>query len=240
MRVLIACEYSGTVRDAFLARGHDAMSCDLLPTDVPGPHYQGDVRDVLGEGWDLMIAHPPCTYLTIAAEWAYKDVQTKRIKPGTLIGAARRQAREEAIAFVMMLANADIPRIAIENPVGVLSSRWRKPSQTVQPWQFGHDASKATCLWLKGLAPLLPTREVQPRYVCCGIPLDVEAVGMRGCANCGGDKAARPRWGNQTDSGQNKLPPTADRWKLRSTTYAGIAEAMAEQWGGQQAALFAA
>lgn len=217
MRVLVACEYSGTVRDAFLARGHDAMSCDLLPTDKPGPHYQGDVRDVIGDGWDAMIAHPPCTYLTIAAEWAYKDVQTKRIKPGTLIGAARRQAREEAIAFVMMLANADIPDIAIENPVGVLSSRWRKPDQIVQPWQFGHDASKATCLWLKGLAPLLPTERVPGRVV-------------------GEDKRGMTimRWGNQTDSGQNKLPPTADRWKLRSTTYAGIAEAMALQWGGHE------
>lgn len=217
MRVLVACEYSGTVRDAFLARGHDAMSCDLLPTDKPGPHYQGDVRDVLGDGWDLMIAHPPCTYLTIAAEWAYKDVQTKRIKPGTLIGAARRQAREEAIAFVMMLANSGIPRIAIENPVGVLSSRWRKPDQIVQPWQFGHDASKATCLWLKGLAPLRETKRVPGRIV-------------------GEDKRGMTivRWGNQTDSGQNKLPPTADRWKLRSTTYGGIADAMALQWGGQE------
>lgn len=209
MRVLVACEYSGTVRDAFLARGHYAMSCDLLPTDKPGPHYQGDVRDVLGDGWDAMIAHPPCTSLTIAAEWAYKDVQTKRIKPGTLIGAARRQAREEAIAFVMMLANADIPDIAIENPVGVLSSRWRKPDQIVQPWQFGHDASKATCLWLKGLPPLVATKPIPGRVV-----------------------GGRMRWGNQTDSGQNKLPPTADRWKLRSTTYAGIADAMASQWGG--------
>lgn len=208
MKVLVACEYSGIVRDAFLARGHDAMSCDILPTESPGPHYQGDVRDVLGDGWDVMIAHPPCTYLTSAAEWAYKDVQTKRIKPGTLIGAARRRAREEAIAFVMMLANADIPNIAIENPVGVLSSRWRKPDQIIQPWQFGHDASKATCLWLKSLAPLVPTQIVEPRII-----------------------NGRKRWSNQTDSGQNKLPPSKDRWKVRSATYAGIAEAMADQWG---------
>lgn len=214
VKVLVACEYSGRVRDAFIARGHDAMSCDLLPTEAPGPHYQGDVRDVISDGWDLMVAHPPCTYLTIAAEWAYKDVQTKRIKPGTLIGAARRQAREEAVEFVMLLANAGIPRICIENPVGVLSSRWRKPDQIVQPWQFGHDVSKATCLWLKGLPPLMPTKHISGRIV-------------------GEDKRGMTivRWGNQTDSGQNKLPPTADRWKLRSTTYAGIAEAMADQWG---------
>lgn len=277
MRVLIACEYSGAVRDAFLAHGHDAMSCDLLPTDVPGPHYQGDVRDVLdgwkpvqftaycdpyGDGWcqvndcdpdecqcygptqdgieymekdgvlfgrpedrphwDLMIAHPPCTYLTIAAEWAYKDVQTKRIKTGTLIGAERRAAREEALSFVLELASAPIPRIAIENPVGVLSSRWRKPDQIIQPWQYGHDASKATCLWLKGLPLLRETNRVPGRIV-------------------GEDKRGNTvmRWANQTDSGQNRLPPSEDRWKIRSETYAGIAAAMADQWGGQQAALFA-
>lgn len=278
MRILIACEYSGAVRDAFLARGHDAMSCDLLPTDVPGPHYQGDVRDVLdgwkpvqftadcdpdGDGWcqvndcdpdecqcygptqdsieymekdgvlfgrpedrphwDLMIAHPPCTYLTIAAEWAYKDVQTKRIKPGTLIGAERRAARDEALSFVLELASAPISRIAIENPVGVLSSRWRKPDQIIQPWQYGHDASKATCLWLKGLPLLRETNRVPGRIV-------------------GEDKRGNTvmRWANQTDSGQNRLPPSEDRWKIRSETYAGIAAAMADQWGGQQAALFAA
>jgi hypothetical protein len=162
MRVLVACEYSGRVRDAFIAAGHDAMSCDLLPTEATGNHYCGDVRDVLGDGWDLMIAHPPCTYLTVAAEWAYKEVQTKRIKPGTLIGQARRDAREEAIAFVMMLANAPIERIAIENPVGVLSTSWREPDQFIQPYEYGDDASKKTCLWLKNLPRLAPTAFAPP------------------------------------------------------------------------------
>lgn len=229
MRVLVGCEYSGRVRDAFLALGHDAMSCDTLPSDAPGPHYQGDVRDVLNDGWDLAIFHPPCTYLTGAAEWAYKDEQTKNIQPGTLIGAERREAREEAIAFVMLLANANIPRIAIENPVGVLSTRWRKPDQFIQPYEYGEDASKKTCLWLKGLPPLRPTKFVEPRLVCCGSVLPHHD--KYGCPNCNGEKVARPRWGNQTDSGQNKEPPAADRWKVRSTTWQGWADAMAAQWG---------
>lgn len=196
MRVLVACEYSGVVRDAFLARGHDAMSCDLLPTEVPGPHYEGDVRDVLDDGWDLMICHPPCTYLASSGlHW------NKRI-PG------REQLTEESVAFVRLLLDADIPRIALENPIGRISTAIRKPDQIIQPHQFGHDASKATCLWLKNLPPLLPTSLVAPRMV-----------------------NGRPRWSNQTDSGQNKLPPGKDRWKLRSTTYQGIADAMAEQWG---------
>lgn len=196
MRVLVACEYSGRVRDAFIAVGHDAMSCDLLPTDAPGPHHQGDVREVLGEGWDLMIAHPPCTYLSVSGmHW------TKR-------GLRDPQLTEDALDFVRLLMNAPIPRIAIENPVSVISSRIRKPDQIIQPWMFGHDASKATCLWLKNLPPLLPTQLVEPRVV-----------------------DGRRRWGNQTASGQNRLPPTADRWKIRSETYSGIAQAMAQQWG---------
>ncbi len=162
MRVLVACEYSGRVRDAFIAAGHDAMSCDLLPSEATGRHYCGDVRDVIGDGWDLMIAHPPCTYLTIAAEWAYRDVQTKKMKTGTLIGQSRRDAREEAIAFVMMLANAPIERIAIENPIGVLSTRWREPDQFIQPYEYGDDASKKTCLWLKSLPRLSPTLFAPP------------------------------------------------------------------------------
>lgn len=133
------------------------MSCDILPSEATGPHYQGDVRDIIENGWDLMVAHPPCTYLTIAAEWAYNDTQKKKINPGTLIGEARRAAREEAIAFVLTLANAPIERIAIENPVGVLSSRWREPDQFIQPYEYGDDASKKTCLWLKNLPRLLPT-----------------------------------------------------------------------------------
>lgn len=209
MRILVACEYSGTVRDAFRRAGHDAMSCDLLPTEAPGPHYRGDVRDILLDGWDLMVCHPPCTYLTSSAEWCYRDVQTKNIRPGTLIGAERRQAREEALEFVRLLLSAPIPRIALENPVGVIGTRIRPADQYIQPHQFGSDASKRTGLWLKNLPPLRPTQMVEPRWV-----------------------DGKPRWGNQTDSGQNKLPPSEDRWKLRSDTFSGIAQAMADQWGG--------
>lgn len=196
MRVLVACEYSGRVRDAFLAMGHDAMSCDLLPTDVPGPHYQGDVRDLLDDGWDLMIAHPPCTYLCSSGlHWNKRRPQ-------------RAQMTEDALEFVRQLLDAPINRIALENPVGCISTRIRKPDQTIQPWQFGHDASKATCLWLKNLPLLKPTLLVEGRLV-----------------------NGRSRWGNQTDSGQNRLLPSEDRWKVRSETYEGIATAMANQWG---------
>lgn len=221
MRVLIACEYSGRVRDAFLRAGHDAMSCDLLPTDSPGPHYQGDVRDIIGGGWDLMIAHPPCTYLSVSGmHWTARGLRDPKLT-------------EDALGFVRLLMDAPIRRIAIENPISVISSRIRKPDQIIQPWQFGHDASKATCLWLQSLPLLVPTKIIEPRYVCCGMELP-DGVGKHGCPNCCGDKTARPRWGNQTASGQNKLPPTADRWKIRSATYEGIAQAMADQWGSQQ------
>ena len=193
MRVLVACEFSGTVRDAFTARGHDAWSCDLLPSETPGRHILGDVRSALGQGWDLMIAHPPCTYLaTSGLHW------NKRI-------LGRSKLTEEAIEFVRLLLAAPIQKIAVENPIGCISTRVRKPDQIIQPWQFGHDASKATCFWLKNLAPLTPTN-VLP----------------------GGRTARRA---NQTASGQNRLPPSPDRWKLRSVTYAGIAAAMADQWG---------
>lgn len=197
MRVLIACEYSGAVRDAFRARGHDAMSCDLLPTDVDGPHYQGDVRDVLGDGWGLMIAHPPCTYLCASGlHWNNRG--------------RGWQGTEDALAFVRLLMAAPIPRIAIENPLGRIGTAIRKADQVVQPYDFGDDASKRTGLWLAGLPKLRPdpAKRVAGRLV----------NGVE-------------RWANQTDSGQNKLPPTADRWKLRSATYPGIAEAMADQWG---------
>ena len=207
MRVLVACEYSGKVRDAFARKGHEAWSCDLLPTDSPGQHYQGDVMDIINDGWDLMIAHPPCTYLTIAAEWAYKKNKKKKLSPDKLYGRARLAAREDAIGFVLRLMNAPIHRICIENPIGVLSSRIRKPDQIIQPYNFGHDASKQTCLWLKKLPPLYRTEFIEPRIV-----------------------DGKPRWGNQTDSGQNKLPPSKDRWKERSETYSGIACAMADQW----------
>lgn len=172
------------------------MSCDLLPTDVPGPHYQGDVRDILGDGWDLMIAHPPCTYLSVSGmHW-------------TTRGLRDPQLTEDALAFVRLLMDAPIPRIAVENPISVISSRIRKPDQIVQPWMFGHDASKKTCLWLKNLPLLRQATIVPPRMI-----------------------NGKRRWGNQTDSGQNRLPPSDDRWKIRSETYTGIAQAMAEQWG---------
>ena len=161
MKVLIACEYSGRVRDAFTKLGHDAMSCDILETESPGKHYKGDVRDVLGGGWDMMVAHPPCTYLTVSANKWYKD-QPER-KSGALVGQARRDAREDAIFFFMLLMTCNINKIAIENPIGVLSSKYRKPDQVIQPWQFGHGESKATCLWLKNLPKLESTNVVDGR-----------------------------------------------------------------------------
>ena len=183
MNVLVACEFSGTVRDAFIAAGHNAMSCDLLPTERPGPHHTGDVLDIMDNGFDLMIAHPPCTHLAVSGA---RHFEAKRAD-------GRQQA---AVDFFMMLASADIPRIAIENPVCIISTLWRKPDQIIQPWQFGHGETKATCLWLKGLPKLVPTDVVDGRK-------------------------ARV----------HRLPPSRERWKLRSTTYQGIAAAMAAQWG---------
>ena len=192
MKVLVACEYSGTVRDAFRASGHDAVSCDLLPTDVPGPHYQGDVADIIGDGWDMMIAHPPCTYLCSSGlHWNKRRPE-------------RAQQTEDALRFVRFLLDAPIPRIALENPIGCISTKIRKPDQVIHPWQHGHPESKATCLWLKGLPRLTPTNL---------LPLPKSG-----------------RWNNQTASGQNKLGPSEDRWKIRSKTYTGIAEAMVRQW----------
>lgn len=204
MRVLVACEYSGRVRDAFTKLGHDAISCDLLPTDVPGNHYQGDVRDILNDGWDLMIAHPPCTYLSVSGmHWTTRGLRDPALT-------------EDALEFVRLLMAAPIEKIAIENPISVISSRIRKPDQIINPYEFGHDASKKTCLWFKNLPLLKPTKMVEPRIV-------ITPSG----------KPAK-RWGNQCDNyGQDKLPPSPDRWKLRSTTYQGIATAMAEQWGGE-------
>lgn len=148
MKVLVACEFSGRVRDAFIARGHDAMSCDLLPTDKPGPHYQGDVRDVIGRGWDLMVSHPPCTHLAVSgARWFHE----------------KREEQAEALDFVRLLLDAPIERIALENPISVISSKIRKPDQIIQPWQFGHGETKATCLWLKNLPTLKPTNIVDGR-----------------------------------------------------------------------------
>lgn len=229
MKILVACESSGKSRDALIALGHDAMSCDLLETDAPGPHYKGDVRDVLHEQWDGMIAHPDCTYVS-GSGWHW--VARGRIEAD---GRPRLAHAMEAVAFARMLMEGPevrhIPRRAIENPVGRLSTLIRKPDQIIQPHQFGDDASKATCLWLYGLPLLVATKHVAPRMVCCGETLP-DHLGKYGCPNCGGEKVARPRWANQTNSGQNVLPPTADRWKLRSETYPGVASAWARQWFG--------
>ena len=202
MRVLVACEFSGTVRDAFIREGHEAMSCDLLPSESSGPHHQGDVRNVLGNRWDLMIAHPPCTYLAVSGmHW-------------TTRGMRDPQLTEDALDFVRLLMDAPIEHICIENPVSVISSRIRKPDQIIQPYEYGHDASKKTCLWLKNLPKLQPTEMIEPRLVTTP-----------------SGKTAK-RWGNQCSNyGQDSLPPSPDRWKLRSATYLGIAEAMAKQWG---------
>ena len=181
MRVLVACEYSGRVRDAFRSKGHQAISCDLLPTDVPGPHYQGPVEEILGDGWDLMIAHPPCTHLAVSGARWFKDKQ---------------EEQRQALDFVRLLLDSPVEKIALENPVSVISSRIRKPDQIIQPWQFGHGETKKTCLWLKNLPPLKATKIVDGR-----------------------------------ENRIHRMPPSTDRWKLRSMTYQGIADAMADQWG---------
>ena len=197
MRVLVACESSGTVRDAFRLAGHDAISCDILPSVTEGPHYQGDVRDLLEPNrWDLLIAHPPCTYLSVSGmHWTTRGLRDPHLT-------------DAALDFVRLLMGAPVPRIAIENPVSIISTRIRKPDQIIQPYWFGHDASKRTCLWLKGLPLLQTTEYVEPRII-----------------------EGRARWANQTDSGQNKLAPSATRWQERSKTFEGIAAAMAAQWG---------
>lgn len=197
MRVLVACESSGVVSQAFREAGCYAISCDLLPSDGNSLyHHQGDVRDILYDEWDLLIAHPPCTYLSVSGmHW-------------TTRGLRDPQLTEEALEFVRLFMGAPIDKICIENPVSVISTRIRKADQIIQPYQFGHDASKKTCLWLKNLPPLVPTEYVAPRVLPNG----------------------KERWGNQTDSGQNALPPSKDRWKERSKTYEGIAKAMASQW----------
>jgi hypothetical protein len=181
MRILVACEFSGIVRDAFIAQGHAAMSCDLEDTERPGPHYRGDVRDVLGDGWDMLIAHPPCTHLAVSgARWFY----------------LKRDEQVTALDFVRILLDAPIVRIALENPISIISSKIRKPDQIIQPWMFGHGETKATCLWLKGLPLLTPTNIVDGR--------------------------AGRVW---------RIPPSEHRWKDRSRTMQGIADAMAQQWG---------
>jgi len=197
MRVLIGCASSGIGRDAFIEAGHDAMSCDLLPCDRPGPHYQGSVFDVIDDGWDLAIFHPPCTYLSVSGmHWTTRGLRDPKLT-------------EDALDFVRRLMECNIPAWALENPVSIISTKIRKPDQIIQPWRYGHPESKATCLWLKGLPPLKPTNI---------LPLPESK-----------------RWDNQTASGQNKLAPSKDRWKIRSATYQGIAQAMAQQWGNADA-----
>tara|TARA_R110002012_G_scaffold101676_3_gene241004 strand:+ start:1609 stop:2214 length:606 start_codon:yes stop_codon:yes gene_type:complete len=185
MRVLVACEYSGRVRDAFRRRGHDAMSCDLLPTEVEGPHYLGPVEDVLNDGWDLMVAHPPCTDLAVSgcAHFA------KKYADGRV---------DRALDFVRLLMAAPIERWCIENPVSLISSRICKPDQIIQPWEFGHGECKATCFWLKNLPKLRPTKHVPGRE---------ERILAMG--------------------------PSPNRWKERSRTFQGVADAMGGQWGGR-------
>lgn len=181
MKVLVACEFSGIVREAFRKRGHDAWSCDLLPTEIPGQHVQGDVREILADHWDLMIAHPPCTHLAVSGARWFKDKQYEQA---------------EALDFVRLLLSAPVSRICLENPKSILSTRIRKPDQIIHPWMFGHGEKKETHLWLKGLPPLISTNVVDGRT---------------------------PRVHYES--------PSPDRWKNRSRTYTGIAEAMAEQWG---------
>lgn len=201
MRVLVACEYSGIVREAFKKKGHYAMSCDLLPTEIEGEHYQGDVFDIIDNGWDLMIAHPPCTFLTVAANRWYKPQYKERFPN-------REQDRKDAINFFTRLINTDIPRTAIENPIGIMSSLYRKPNQVIQPYFFGDKERKGTCLWLKALPNLVPTNMVEPEIIY--------------------HKSGR------TDGKLHfetlKLPKE-ERAKARSKTFQGIADAMAEQWG---------
>lgn len=194
MRILLACEYSGTERDAFLSLGHDAMSCDLLPTDSPGPHYQGDVFDIIDQGWDMMIAHPPCTFLAKSGvRWLYEQ-------------PTRWQGLIEGALFFRRLLEAPIPRVAVENPgmhhwaSDIIGSR---QTQTIQPWMFGHPEQKATGLWLRGLSPLVPTDDVKAHMLT--LPL-------------------------KERSRIHYAAPGPERWKLRSTSYSGIAAAMADQW----------
>jgi site-specific DNA-cytosine methylase len=184
MKILIACEYSGTVREAFSKLGHDAWSCDILETEIPGNHLQCDVREILSDGWDMMIAHPPCTHLAVSGARWFKD---------------KKVEQAEALEFVRLLLNAPIKRIALENPISIISSHIRKPDQIIQPWQFGHGETKATCLWLQNLPKLQPTNIVEGRE--------------------------QRIW---------KMPPGENRWKERSRTFEGIAQAMANQWGSVQ------
>lgn len=227
MRILIGCEFSGVVRDAFCRLGHDCWSCDLLPTERDGNHIEGDVIEVIASSqWDMLIVFPPCTHLCISgARWFKGKIDEQK----------------ESIEFVRKLMGADIPKICVENPVGVISTKIRKPDQIIQPWMFGDDASKKTCLWLKNLPKLewcyqncLPPKGYR-RVMCDGEQfcqddvhyIERDGVQFASRLNC----TTKPVWGNQTPSGQNKLGPSENRAKERSRTYSGIAQAMADQWG---------
>jgi len=221
MNILIGCEESQEVTKAFRLLGHNAYSCDILESSggYPEYHLKMDIFKAICGGelitesftkinipnWHIGIFFPDCTFLTCSAEWAYKE--QPELKSGKLTGQKRIEARKKAIRFFMDLYNCGIPKIAIENPIGVMSTEFRKPDQIIQPYNFGNDASKSTCLWLNNLPKLTHTQYAEPRVV-----------------------NGKKRWSNQTDSGQNKLPPSKDRAKLRSKTYPGIAKAMAEQW----------
>ena len=205
MRVLIACEFSGIVREAFARRGHDAWSCDLLPSELPGKHYQKDICEIIINTWgfwDLMIAHPPCTYLTVSGNRWFKPEFAFRFPH-------RKQQREKAIDFFRLLMEAPIPKVAVENPIGIMSTIFRKPDQIIHPYQFGDPERKSTCLWLRGLPKLIPTKIVEP---------NLRRYKSR--------KGAFNQWYMSTMF----LPPL-ERMKARSRTFPGIAEAMAEQWG---------
>lgn len=208
LRVLVGCEYSGTVRDAFIALGHEAMSCDLLPSDAGEPHYQGDIFDIVDDGWDIGIFHPPCTYLTNAGvRWLHEHVVSRNGKKPVISGAVRWNELQKGADFFKALLNCSIPKVAVENPiphkyaVGLIG---RKYDQIVQPWMFGHPERKATCFWLKGLPKLVETNNVKAHMLTL------------------------PKREQQK---MHYLPPSPDRWKLRSKTYEGIALAMAQQWG---------
>lgn len=199
MRVLVACEFSGHVRDAFKRRGHDAWSCDIVPSESGGQHLLGDVTQYLDRDWDLMVAHPPCTFLTVTGNKWFKPEYASRFPD-------RQRQREEAIAFFMQLATANIPMICIENPVGIMSRLYRKPDQIIQPFLFGHPEPKKTCLWLKNLPQLVSTDVVEPEY-------HITKSGKR-----------VPKW-------YYAPSPSPERQKMRNRTFQGIADAMADQWG---------
>lgn len=213
MKVLIACEYSGIVRDAFIKKGHQAISCDLLPSESDlGEHYQGDVTDILYDDWDLMIAHPPCTYLSVSgARWYYhpedKHLPYEERRPHPM-HPNRRQHQQEALDFVQLLLDAPIEKIAVENPISVISSRIKKPTQIIQPYEYGHPTSKSTCLWLKNLEPLQPTNIVEPIWINVS----------------DGKRMSKFHYDTYT-------LPKEERGKIRSATFPGIAQAMADQWG---------